>query len=154
MDWEWSSLYVRAFVFTPNPAVLRNRRWIYTICAVLMFMCSALQQNFPVTSKFGNYTERKNTELRNGQPSMCCFIYIWSFSVSTQYTPFVDVTGLCLIRISEAVPVLFCISWCRQRSCLPQFSAVFNSALCLPYCSKQDAVAQVTKDFDQVSTLI
>ena len=32
--------------------------------------------------------------------------------------------------------------------------ALFESALCLPCCSRQDAVAPVTKDFDQVSTLI
>ena len=32
--------------------------------------------------------------------------------------------------------------------------ALFESALCLPCCSEQDAVAPVTKDFDQVSTLI
>ena len=32
--------------------------------------------------------------------------------------------------------------------------ALFESALCLPCCSEQDAVATVTKDFDQVSTLI
>ena len=32
--------------------------------------------------------------------------------------------------------------------------ALFESALCLPCCSEQDAVAPVTKDIDQVSTLI
>ena len=32
--------------------------------------------------------------------------------------------------------------------------ALFESGLCLPCCSEQDAVAPVTKDFDQVSTLI
>ena len=32
--------------------------------------------------------------------------------------------------------------------------ALFESALCLPCCSRQDAVTQVTKDIDQVSTLI
>ena len=31
--------------------------------------------------------------------------------------------------------------------------ALFESALCPPCCSKQDAVAPVTKDIDQVSTL-
>ena len=32
--------------------------------------------------------------------------------------------------------------------------ALFESALCLPCCSEQDAVAPVTKDIDQVNTLI
>ena len=31
--------------------------------------------------------------------------------------------------------------------------ALFKSALCLPCCSRQDAVAPVTKDFDQLSSL-
>ena len=36
------------------------------------------------------------------------------------------VAGLSLIGISETVPVLFRLHWCRQRSCLPQFAHCLN----------------------------
>ena len=45
-----------------------------------------------------------------------------------------------------------CISAARGFVCLS--CALFESALWPPCCSEQDAVAPVTKDFDQVSTLI
>ena len=80
------------------------------------------------------------------------YVYPWEFC-TVQYQHYVcygfkfdrnirDGSGFILLAL--APPEVLFASVC----------ALFESALCLPCCSEQDAVAPVTKDIDQVSTLI